>query len=71
MRILTTSNYSLFKIMKGNRVTKDVHVRRIAKSMLDVGQESPIKVNGKMEKSTGSIGLPLQNQSIYLSLTTL
>ena len=48
--VLSTNDYSMFKIMQGNRNVKDIRKKRIAKSIDEVGLiPAPIVVNEKME----------------------
>lgn len=65
--VLTTSNYELFKTIKGNRSLNPNHLVRLAKSIKINGQLNPILTNSKYEIIDGqhraavckSLGIPI------------
>lgn len=65
--VLTTTNYELFKTIKGNRVKNENHLRRLVKSMKEEYIPIPILVNSKNEVIDGQhrlaackeLGLPI------------
>ena len=67
--ILTTTDYSIFKTLEGNRAVKDHRVDKIVKSICNIGYvTSPILVNEKMEVIDGQgrlqalerLGMPVE-----------
>lgn len=56
-KIYQTTNYGMFKVMKGNRDVKEVNVRRILKSIEKRGQIQPILVNEVYEVADGQTRL--------------
>jgi hypothetical protein len=81
--ILQTKDYTIFKLLKGNRPADKAHVKRIAKNMLEVGNltaEFPIVVNEYMEIIDGqhrvealkSLGWPIAYRKVNgLTLDTV
>lgn len=67
-QILTTTDYSIFKFLKGNRVLNIKNLRKIMESMKIKLHDSPIQVNENMEVIDGQhrlealkqLGLPVQ-----------
>ena len=68
MEIKSTTDYSLFKALKGNRVVNQKHVQKLINSMRKKMHHSPIQVNEKMEIIDGqhrlearkAIGAPIE-----------
>ena len=66
--IKTTKEYSMFKILKGNRVLNQKNLRKIIASMRRKLRDSPLQVNEKFEVIDGQhrlaalkeLGLPVQ-----------
>ena len=52
-QVFETSDYSMFKILYGNRSTHPLHVHRLTKSMKERHLVSPIIVNERMEVIDG------------------